>query len=68
MASQDEDKPKSKRIFINQVDQYQGKNIAKVSINSFESFGEATVDSFHFRAVHKTVKVLIVVSLNGRLM
>lgn len=30
MASQDEEKPKSKRIFINHVDQYQGKNLAKV--------------------------------------
>lgn len=29
MASQDEEKPKSKRIFINHIDQYQGKNLAK---------------------------------------
>lgn len=26
----DADKPKSKRLFINQIDQYQGKNLAKV--------------------------------------
>jgi len=33
MAStqEDVDKPKSKRLFVNQIDQYQGANLAKVT-------------------------------------